>query len=387
MRTQLTASFVKTATAEPGKDRTVYWDSAMPGFGLVVTQGGARSYAIQYRVNKQSRRLTLDAGALSLDEARKEARKRLGEVAKGLDPLAEKREQVAAVEAAKGNTLRMVATEYFRREGKKIRTMKERESTFERLVFPKLGDRQIDQIQRSDLVKLLDHIEDNNGPVRADKTLAFLSKLFSWHATRHDAFRSPIIRGMARTKPHERARDRILSDAEIAAVLRTTEAQPGAFHSLVRFLLLTGARRNEAARMTWSEVKDGIWTLPAARCKVKKDMVFPLSPAALAVIDAIPRVEGGRYVFSIGGQRPVPFDGKAKLDAASGTSGWTLHDLRRTARSLMSRAGVNADVAEMCLGHVLNGVRGIYDRHAYLQEKRDAFERLAAEIDRIRHTK
>ena len=63
--------------------------------------------------------------------------------------------------------------------------------------------------------------------------------------------------------------------------------------------------------------------------------------------------------------------------------GWTLHDLRRTARSLMSRAGVSADVAERCLGHVISGVRGTYDRHAYFDEKKRAFEGLAALVERI----
>jgi integrase len=74
---------------------------------------------------------------------------------------------------------------------------------------------------------------------------------------------------------------------------------------------------------------------------------------------------------------------KRQLDAASGTEGWTLHDLRRTARSLMSRAGVPTDHAERCLGHVIGGVRGVYDRHEYHAEKQQAFEALAALIERI----
>jgi integrase len=90
-------------------------------------------------------------------------------------------------------------------------------------------------------------------------------------------------------------------------------------------------------------------------------------------------------LFTTDGERP--FSGyskaKAKFDADCGVTGWTLHDLRRTARSLMSRASVSADVAERCLGHVISGVRGTYDRHAYFDEKKRAFEALAALIDRI----
>jgi integrase len=74
---------------------------------------------------------------------------------------------------------------------------------------------------------------------------------------------------------------------------------------------------------------------------------------------------------------------KSQLDAASDTKGWTLHDLRRTARSLMSRAGIPSDHAERCLGHVIGGVRGVYDRHEYHTEKQQAFEALAALIERI----
>jgi integrase len=177
-----------------------------------------------------------------------------------------------------------------------------------------------------------------------------------------------------------------LNDAEIAAMLRAVEAQPGPFSSLVRFLLLSAARRSEASDMTWGEIVGDVWTIPAARCKTKKDVAIPLSGAAWAVLDQIPRIGGCRYVFTASGRRPVSSvsNRKAKLDAASGVTGWTLHDLRRTARSLMSRAGVNADIAERCLGHVIGGVRGTYDRHEYLQEKRAAFEALAEQIGNIR---
>src|SRR5947209_13407122 len=83
------------------------------------------------------------------------------------------------------------------------------------------------------------------------------------------------------------------------------------------------------------------------------------------------------------GQRKHSHWSKLSFDRACGVNGWTIHDLRRTARSLMSRAGVNADVAERCLGHVIPGVRGVYDRHRYIDEMRQAFEALATQIERI----
>jgi integrase len=252
-----------------------------------------------------------------------------------------------------------------------------------RLVYPKLGARPIADILRSEIVRLLDRIADENGPVMADMTLAFLRRIMNWHARRSDDFRSPIVRGMARTKPSQRRRQRILTDAELRAVWAAAEAQPSPFGRLCQFLLLTAARRNEAARMRRAEVEGDEWVVPAARYKTNCELLIPLSPAALVVLERTPQV--GAFVFSNDGRRPLSgfSKGKAAFDAVCGVKGWTLHDLRRSSRSLMSRAGVSSDVAEMCLGHVLGGVRGTYDRHSYAAEKRLAFEKLAGLISRI----
>jgi integrase len=379
MRHRLTAAFVTNAAPVAGKDRTVFWDIAMPGFGLMVTRNGARSYVVQYRAHGRSRRLTLDAGALSLDAARREARKHLGEVAKGGDPLTERRRESAAA----SDTLRVVAEAYFRREAKKIRTMDERRRTLERLVFPSLGTRPIDDIGRSDIVRLLDKIEDNSGPVMADRTLAYLRKVMNWHASRSDTFRSPIVRGMSRTKPAERARDRILTDDEICRLWQATKAQPGPFSSLVRFLLLSACRRGEALFVTRDELNGRDWLIPAARHKSKREFLLPLSEAAAGVLAAMPVIgPSDGYLFTLNGKTPLGAESKAKmkLDKASGVTGWTLHDLRRSARSLMSRAGIPSDHAERAIGHVIGGVRAVYDRHSFKREKQAALEALARQI-------
>src|SRR5262249_35218994 len=140
---------------------------------------------------------------------------------------------------------------------------------------------------------------------------------------------------------------------------------------LVRFWLLTASRRNEAACMRRSEIAGTDWSIPGDRHKSKRDFLLPLSPAAQAILDEMPSI-GRRdgYVFSTSGTNPVSgfSKWKRKFDKACGVTGWTLHDLRRTARSLMSRAGIDADTAERCLGHVIGGVRGTYDRHEYRDE-------------------
>jgi integrase len=214
----------------------------------------------------------------------------------------------------------------------------------------------------------------------ADRLLAYIRRVLNWHASRSDDYVSPIVRGMARNASSPR--QRILTDDEIRAIWTASGACPEAYHALVKFLLLTGARRAEAAEMSQEELKDGVWVLPGARNKTGLDLARPLSAAALAVI---PPAEG-RFAFSTtGGAVPIGnfSNHKPRLDAASGVTGWTVHDYRRTARSLMSRAGVPTDHAERCLGHVIGGVRGVYDCWEYLPEKQRAFESLAALVECI----
>ena len=308
-------------------------------------------------------------------------------VEQGRDPTAAKQEARAQAAAAAADTLQAVCEEYFKRDGAKLRSRDQQEAALARHVYKLLGNRQIHGISRKEIIRLLDAIEDKSGPRTADLTLAYLAKIMNWHAVRDETFRTPIVRGMTRQKASERARSRILNDDELRAVWAASAA-PGPFAAMVRFLLLTAARRREASHMEWSEIQNnGDWLLPAARNKTKVELCRPLSSAAQAVLAEQPtkRIVDCKYVFGNDGVRPLSSytTGKRRFDAACGVTGWTIHDLRRTARSLMARAGVNSDVAERTLGHVISGVRGVYDRHTYQTEMRDAYERLAQLLERI----
>jgi integrase len=374
---KLTAAFVREARAEPGKERTVYWDTAVPSFGLAVTERGAKSYVVQYRSGQISRRYTINS-VLGLEDARREARAVLGQVARGHDPVLERRR---TSEASK-NTLRAVCERYLIREGGKLRTTAKRQANLERLVYPVLGDRQLDDIKRSDINTLLDDIEDQRGAAMADQIVATLRRICNWHAIRDDQFRTPFVRGMARRKPEERERDRILNDDELRAVWRTAEVFASPWGQFIRFLLLTACRRTEASAMTWGELANGNWTIPALRYKTGTEVTLPLSKAAMKVLAEIPRIEGCEFAFTTDGRTPISGFStfKLKFDIACGVKDWRLHDLRRTSRSLMSRAGVNSDIAERCMGHALPGIRGTYDKHHYIPEMRAAFESLLTQI-------
>jgi integrase len=363
---------LRVTNAKPGTARREISDNGS-GLYLVVQPSGHKSWAVRFRVNGIPRKLTLDAG-LTLHEARAQAAAAIKEAQRGNDPTKVKKaaKQERAIAAA--NTFAAVAQLYLNADRtKKLRTVDQVRDKLERLCFPLIGHVPIADIRRSQITALLDHIERTNGAVMADRTLSAIACVLKFHARRSDDYVLPLVPGMNRTSIKERARDRVLTDDEIRAVWK-------AGNSFVRFLLLTGCRRTEAAAMQWAEVKGNDWTLPAARNKAKVDLIRPLSKAAIAVLAAQPR--RGAFVFSRSGECPLRTHAHMKrdLDVASGVANWRLHDLRRTSRSLLSRAGVNSDVAEMVLGHTLKGVRGTYDRHSYHSEKAHALESLAHQL-------
>jgi integrase len=365
------------AALKPTNKGTAYqlsWDALVPGLAVRVTSNGTKRFVLVGRFggsrNPTARSLG-KVGTLTLAAARDKAREWHKLIAAGIDP---------ADAASNGDgTFKAICEDYLRRDATKLRTVDVVRATLVRLVYPSLGSQPITSIRRSDIVRLLDRISDERGPIMANRTLAVIGRVMNWHAARSDDFRSPIVRGMARA---ENARDRVLTDAELKAVWHASTSEP-LFSAYIHFLLLTGARKSEASEMRWTELAEGVWTLPATRNKTGQELVRPLSDAAQAVINGLPPL--GEWVFTRTGNAPLSSFSrlKADLDSASGTSDWTIHDLRRTSRSLMSRAGVPADHAERCLGHVIGGVRGTYDRHTFRGEMAEAYDKLSRLIGEI----
>ena len=172
-------------------------DPGARGLYVCVFPSGKRSYVLRYRHAGKPKKLTLQAG-IDLAVARKLAADAMHAVAQGRDPGEAKKETKTKAAAAAINTVQFVCEEYFRREGNKLRTAADREATLRLHVYPALGNRQIASVKRSEIVRLLDGIEDNSGARMADLTLAYVRRVFNWHATRDDDFRTPIVRGMGR---------------------------------------------------------------------------------------------------------------------------------------------------------------------------------------------
>jgi integrase len=373
---------ISVKNMKPGAARREIPDAGQRGLYVIVQPTGRKVYAVRYRFAGKTRKLTLQAG-ITLGAARREAADALYHVERGIDPAIKKQRARDEQRAAQADTFQAVAEGFFRRDGAKLRTARSWQRDLERLVIPVFGRRPIADIRRGDISRLLDDIEDNNGAAAADTVLAIVRRIMNWHATRSDDFRSPIVRGMTRWQTSEHARDRILNDDELCAIWRSAgDTDPFGYY--LKFILLTAARPGEVAGMRIGELDGSAWTLPVARNKTKRDLTRPLSVAAQEVLAKTPHIAGSEFVFSAtGGRLGGMTRRKQEIDRASGVTGWRLHDLRRTARSLMARAGVPDRHAEACLGHVIKGVEGTYNRHSYRNEMLIAYEKLATLLGQI----
>jgi integrase len=370
----------QVAALPRGTRRYTVADPELRGHYVRVPPKGPNVFAAVARdpYGKQVWATLGSADVLKVDEARAKAREAIRRIKAGL----------AAFEPppVKADSFLAIAESWVKRHvaATGLRSHAEIERALAKYVLPHWGDREFAGIRRSDVARLLDHIEDSHGARQADLVLAYVRKIANWHASRHDEYVSPFVRGMRRAQPVKR--ERILDDGELRAIWMATEAN-GTFGALVRMLLLTAQRAAKVAGMRWQDVKldTGVWEIPSEAREKGNAGSLKLPQMALDIIKAQPRLAANDFVFAGRGDGHFVGFSRAKVafDKRCGVMGWTLHDLRRTARSLMSRAGVRPDIAERALGHAIRGVEGVYDRHRYDDEKSQALAALAALVERI----
>jgi hypothetical protein len=366
------------------RERYFHPDPELPGHGVRVYPEGPSSYYVIARdAFKKQRWLRLGGTAeMTIEQSRERARGVIRRLKDGLEPF--------APPPVKPDTAAAVVATWIKRhvEKNKMRRGHDMIRLLDKHVLPVWRDRPFAEIRRSDIAHLLDAVEDAHGPWIADAVLATLRTVASWHATRNDGYVPPFVKNMRRVPKEERKRSRILSDAELKAVWLTAETEDGAFAAFLRVLFLTTQRREKVATMKWSAISpNGVWTIPSESPREKGHAgKLKLPPAALAIINAQPRFVSNPYVFA--GRKPgTPISGfapwHARFKQRCVVEDWTLHDCRRTARSLLSRCAVLPHVAERTLGHTVSGITAVYDQHDYTAEKADALEKLAALIDTI----
>ena len=363
-----------------GRDKVVVFDDDLPGFGLSVSQGGSRAWVVQYRnALGQSKRETLGkVGVLTAADARRAAGERLARARLGEDPHAEK----AKAKARAAITFGAVVEPYLEAVGPSLRPSYLAEAgRYLRTVWNPLHKTPLHAVDRQQIADRLAEVRRDTGPHAANRARSALSAHFAWLVGTGRAEANPV---MAVPKPAlEVRRARILSEDEIARVMGACRNDD--FGRIVRLLLMTGQRRDEVAEMRWLEVDlaGAVWSLPGARVKNGLDHDVPLSAPALLILSTTERIEGQPFVFGQGGNGFQGFSkAKAALDKRSGVTGWRLHDLRRTAATLMTdRLKVLPHVVEAVLNHISGhkaGVAGIYNRAIYATEKREALDALGA---------
>lgn len=361
--------------------RYVKADPEMRGLYLRVPVRGPVVFAAVARdpSGKQVWTTLGSAGMLRIEEARDLARAAIKRMQAGEPGIAPPKPVPESVETVARNWLERVVNKNEFRTAVPIRRLVENFI----LTYAPWKGRTFISIRRSEIAAFLDHIEDRHSQHMADQILGVLRSMAGWVAERDDSYVLPFTRKMGRVPKEDRARSRVLSDAEIRRVWLAAD-DAGDFGRLVQLLLLTAQRRGKVLSMRWSDIAaDGTWTIPAAKREKNTGGALRLAPLALDIIRTMPRFAGVAYVFL---HRAISYGRlKGALDEASGVTDWKLHDLRRTARTLMSRShvGVPGHVAELVLGHAISGIEATYNRHSYVDEKADALQRLAAEIARI----
>ena len=380
-----------------GPTRAEIPDGLTPGLYLVCQPTGAKSWAVRYRAGIRTRKHTLGRyPGLNLAAARELARQTLVAVASGRDPAAEKAEMRRVADDPVGPARDRFAAaaalfiERYAKANTKEQTWRESERLIATHVLPLWRARRVQEIGKRDVVELMDAIVDRGAPVSANRTLAVIRRMFSWLVERGVLITNPCADVRAPTA--EKSRDRVLSDDELRAILRSCDGLNEPFGALIKLLALTAQRRDEVGQMTWREVdlNRRMWTIPKERAKNGIAHDVPLSGPAVAVLTSVRRIAGSRgLVFTTTGETPVSGFSKIKkrLDASmSDAPPWVLHDLRRTAASGMARLGVNLPVIEKVLNHTsgsFGGVTGVYQRHHFADEKRVALETWAKHVDSI----
>ena len=425
-REKLTDRRIKTLKpAEKGK-RYEIGDAVVPGLAVRVTDKGTRTFVLVGRMPGKTSvaRLTIgEYGAVTLEAARAKAREWLDLMHRGVDPRIHAAESRAKEIERQETTLGAVFEDYVKKKlyDKDGVTLKLRNAAVierslrlefmeDKIVAGKkrhgLKHRPIAGVTRADITRVIDDKVDEGYDTRAHNLFAYIRQLFNWAIDRgtYGIEVSPCDRLKPKALIGEkRSRDRILTNEEIHALWIATGKMEYPFGTLLRVLLLTGVRKNEAGRSTRDELqKDKLWSIPKGRMKGRTIHHVPLSDVAAEVFDGLPHHNGGPFLFSTtAGEKPISGWSKAKaildremlvaLKQFAADRGedpervdltpFVIHDIRRTVRTNLSALGVMTEVSEAIIAHKKQGVHAVYDQWQYLDEKRAALQRWA---DRVR---
>jgi integrase len=427
---KLTERKIEELAPERGRKDRLVFDDAQRGLAVRVTASGGRTFLCQYTLHGHKWRVPLGAcSALALSKAREAAAAVMGDVAKGRNPAAERKEAAAAERARRTRnrlTLRVLIDDWNRLHlaGRRPSYAAEAVRALHYAFADHLDDAAED-LDRAAVVRALDAltrrqkrkdgggVEKPKGAAMTGRTAAYGRAAFAWAVKRGAVHVNPfadlpVANSIAK-------RERVLSDQEIAEIWRAAGEAAPPYETIIRLLILTGQRRGEVAGMAWDEISEDLatWTLPGARTKNGVSHTVPLSAPARDLLRALlptDAKEAKRVLndwrasgaLALPGAVGTPFAGwskakraldKAIMEArakalAQSTSPaplapWSVHDLRRTVATGLQRLGARLEVTEAVLNHISGsrgGIAGVYQRHDWATEKRSALDAWADHV-------
>jgi integrase len=387
----LTDVFIRNLKAAPPGKRIAHWDTSVgPGFGVIITDRGVKSFVLYVGSSKYK---IGSADRMSLADARDKARDWLAQLRKGINPHTKAKQAKAEAQLSKERTFGAVAETFIaerlaaKRHGKK-------DAALIRLhILPKWGKRPIGEITRSDAVALIKPLA-TRVPTTAHHVHNAIGRIFNW-AIAQDIYgveHNPVTYVKAKDLiGQRRIRTRVLTDIELRTLWQVCEDVGYPYGKLYKLLMLTGVRIAEAAGAKWTEFDLDVcmWTIPAERYKSEQEHRLPLSKDAIALLKSLPRFARTDFVFTNGGGGPVNSFSRswgliiqAMKDALGEQESFGTHDIRRTVRTRLSPLAPY-EVCELIVGHAKRGLARVYDQHRYEKEQRKALDAWARSLRSI----
>jgi integrase len=403
-RTYKNDRMLRALKPQPGQRYEVH-DEYTPGLVVRVTEKGTKTFALIARYpgsDNPTRRAIGEYGAVELAVARNMAREWLTLIKKGIDPRRELEQQLLAERRKLADTFQAVAERFFTTKLQTQRRGHVVESIIRRELLPYWAGRPMAELSHRDVRERIEAIVERGARARAHNVLDAAHAIFNFAVAREVTETNPCKllrrRDLVGAKRH---RERTLTDAELFALWRASGRLSYPWGPMYRLLLLTGTRLDEAAgaRRRELDLDKRLWTIPAERFKSDTEHMVPLSDAAYALFQELPRFRRGDHLFSTTfGEKPVNGFGRPKerldqrmlltLQASARQrrhedphsiklDPFVNHDIRRTVRTRLSALKVQDHIAEMVIGHGRKGLQRVYDQHRYLDEKREALDRWA----------
>ena len=253
-----------------------------------------------------------------------------------------------------------------------LKSWPEYERAMRRDVLPFIGKTELKTLDKAAIRSVIRRITERGRMVLANRVLQYISKMLKWAVGVGYIDKNPAADIPKAAK--ERPRERVLTLDEVRAVIFACDSLARAQGGFVKFLLLSGQRLNEIAKLKWDEVMDDHIAIPRDRNKSGKTIITPLLPHLKEIIESCSSGDG-QFVFSTtNGAKPISAFSqiKSQLQTTSGTCDWTFHDFRRSMATALADSGVEQFTIKCALNHKDNSVTGVYDKSFHIKMKSSA---------------